>query len=64
MSEMGMRYMTEQEAADYLNLSTKTLQKWRYQGNAPAYHKFGKIVRYRQSELEEFANSSRIEPVR
>ena len=64
MSEMGKRYMTEQEAADFLNLSVKTLQKWRYQGSGPVYHKFGKVVRYQQTELDEFANSSRIDPVR
>ena len=64
MSETVKRYMTEQEAADYLKVSTKTLQKWRYQCSQPVYHKLGKCVRYLQSDLDEYASSRRVEPAR
>jgi hypothetical protein len=61
---MGKKIIAEKEAAEFLNLSVKTLQKWRYQGCGAVYHKFRKVLRYQQTELDEFANSSRIEPVR
>ena len=55
--------MTEHEAAEYLRVSVKTIRKWRYLCSPPAYHKFGKTVRYRLSDLDEYANSHRIEPI-
>jgi excisionase family DNA binding protein len=63
MMERVSSYMTEQEAAEYLKVSTKTLQRWRYQCSPPVYHKFGKNVRYRLSDLDEYANSQRIKPI-
>lgn len=64
MAEKVKKYMTEQEAADYLKMSPKTLQKWRHQGNSPAYSKLGRCIRYLESDLDEYASSRKIGPVR
>ena len=48
--------MTEQEAAVYLGLSRSGMRKWRARGFGPAYCRFGKIIRYRRSSLDEFAD--------
>lgn len=52
-------YITTREAAEFLGLSVATLNKWRVIGLGPAYFKLGKAVRYRLSELEEWASSQR-----
>lgn len=44
--------MTEKEAAEFLNLSVRTLQTWRYRGGGPRYFKIRrKLVRYTKSDL-------------
>lgn len=48
-------FLTTNEAARFLSLSTKTLEAWRLQRYGPAYVKFGRSVRYRLSSLESFA---------
>jgi hypothetical protein len=44
----------EKPAADYLNSSPRTLQRWRQTGTGPRYCKLGKNVKYRRSWLDEF----------
>lgn len=48
------RNLIENEAAHYLNVSTRTLQKWRQIGGGPKFVKMGRLVRYRLSALDEF----------
>lgn len=60
------------EAADYLGTSRPTLERWRADRRGPPVVYLGKqIVRYRQSDLDEFirastfagaSNSSRYQP--
>ena len=45
------RLLTEIQAADFLRLSSRTLQAWRSQGVGPEYVKAGRAVRYRRSAL-------------
>jgi len=52
--------LTERQAAAFLALSASLLQKWRLRGAGPSYHKIGRAVRYKHSDLESFAQSSRI----
>lgn len=55
--------MTESKAADYLDLSVSTLQKWRSLGTAgPRYLKMGGQIRYRQADLDEFIEESIRDP--
>ncbi len=53
---------TEKDAAAYLHLSVKTLQQWRFLNKPPAYHKFGRSVRYSWMDLEAFVASRKISP--
>jgi excisionase family DNA binding protein len=51
-----VRFLTNQEAAEYLKLSPRTLEKLRVIGGGPRFHKFGRRVRYAQHELEAWAD--------
>jgi excisionase family DNA binding protein len=46
--------LTVHEAADYLRLSRRTLERYRTSGFGPKFVKCGRSVRYRQSDLEEW----------
>ena len=48
-------FLTESDAADYLGISKKTLQRWRFDHKGPAYAKLnGKLIRYHQADLDEW----------
>ncbi|HYF87135.1 helix-turn-helix domain-containing protein [Azospirillum sp.] len=50
-----MSMLNEQEAAALLNLSPKTLTRWRWKGIGPAFVKVGaRAVRYREKDLHSF----------
>jgi predicted DNA-binding transcriptional regulator AlpA len=53
------KHIKEAEAADWLGLSVRTLQKHRVTGTGPRFHKFGGAVRYRFSDLEQWCDSCR-----
>lgn len=46
--------LNEMEAARFLGLRTKTLASWRCRGTGPVFRKIGRLVRYMQSDLEEY----------
>ena len=50
-----MRYLTTKEAAEFLAVSIRTLERWRTQRGSPAYIKQGNIIRYSQDDLEKWA---------
>jgi len=54
--EMAMSNMllTVSEAAEYLRLSHRTLDGWRWKGTGPAYQKLGSSIRYRKAALDAF----------
>ncbi len=47
----------EREAAAYLRVSLSGLRKWRKRKCGPNYSRFGKVIRYRQSELDAWIDS-------
>jgi predicted site-specific integrase-resolvase len=50
-----MRLLTEQEAADILNISARTLEAWRMRGDGPMFVRLrGHAIRYRRDDLEKF----------
>ena len=54
-SDYPKEYLTEQEAADYISLSVKTLRRWRFDRRGPNYAKIaGKSIRYPLLELQEW----------
>ena len=46
--------MCTKQAADYLKVSYRTLQNWRSAKVGPPYNRIGGLIRYRQSDLDEF----------
>jgi hypothetical protein len=50
------RYLTNDEAADYLRLSPRTLEKQRVIGNGPKFRKFGRRVMYAVADLDAWAD--------
>jgi len=57
-----MCILTEQDAARYLALSVRTLQKRRFQCKQSGYFRLGKSIRYSQQELDRFLEAHRITP--
>lgn len=51
---------TAREAADYLKVSTNTLQNWRCLGQGPAFLKLGKVVRYRVASVVAWATGQEV----
>jgi hypothetical protein len=49
------RYLTNEEAAEYLRLSPRTLEKQRVIGNGPKFRKFGRRVMYAMADLDGWA---------
>jgi Helix-turn-helix domain len=49
-------YFDTQAAAEYLSLSPRTLEKMRWAGDGPAFHKLGG-VRYTQEDLDAWRES-------
>ncbi len=49
------RYLTNDEAADYLRLSPRTLEKQRVFGSGPKFRKFGRRVMYAVADLDAWA---------
>jgi len=62
MSENGNgleRLYTAEQVAELFSLKRKTLYAWAEQGRIPCF-KIGKALRFRESELREFIEASRI----
>ena len=49
------RFLRTKEAAEFLSLSARTLEKHRTYGTGPSYHKLGGRVVYAIDELESWA---------
>ena len=54
-----VRFVDTEAAARYLALEAHTLECYRSRGGGPAYHKFGKWVRYAVDDLDAWAKSCR-----
>jgi len=49
--------LNENQAAEILGLSVRTLQAWRVRGGGPNFVKAGRAVRYQRRELADFQKS-------
>ncbi|QBR39546.1 DNA-binding protein [Kerstersia gyiorum] len=56
LTAAAARYLTNDEAADYLRLSPRTLEKMRVIGGGPRFRKFGRRVMYAITDLDEWAD--------
>ena len=55
------RYLTTDEAAVFLRLSPRTLEKQRVIGGGPRFRKFGRRVMYAVADLETWADARSFE---
>lgn len=49
--------LTEAQAAEFLGLSPSSLEKLRRKSRGPVARRIGRLVRYRQADLDEWARS-------
>ncbi len=55
MSVQAEQLLTEGQVAEYLNLTPRALQAWRYKGGGPRYVAIStRAVRYRTTDLESW----------
>ena len=55
------KFLTESEAAKYLSISKKTLQRWCFDHKGPAYAKLNnKLIRYHLPDLDEWMDQQTI----
>ena len=59
MNENGRNYLNTREAAVWLSLSPRTLDRYRVSGDGPVFHRFGGRVRYLVADLEDWASARR-----
>jgi len=50
-------YLSCEEAAQFLRMSPRTLEKFRVIGGGPRFRKFGRRVLYAATDLEHWANA-------
>jgi hypothetical protein len=55
VSQSVPRYLTNAEAAAWLKLSPRTLEKQRVIGGGPPFRKFGRRVLYAVEDLEQWS---------
>ena len=49
-----MTLLTQREAATYLHLSERTLERFRVSGAGPKFVRLGRSIRYRLTDIEAF----------
>lgn len=53
------KFLDTREAADFLGLSNRTLDRYRVTGEGPVFHKFGSRIRYALADLQAWAAARR-----
>ena len=61
MTDIATDCLTAVEAAAWLGLSPRALDACRVRGGGPAFHRFGRIVRYRLANLDDRAAERRMD---
>ena len=61
MTQADGDWLSTKEAAAALGLTPRTLYRLIDEGQLPAY-RFGRVIRLKQTEIDEFVARSRIEP--
>jgi hypothetical protein len=57
MSPESRRFLTPREAALYLGVTLRTLERWRVEGRPPVFCKLTRLVRYDVRVLDAFMAS-------
>lgn len=58
------KFLDTNQAADYLQYSSSSLETWRSQSMGPKYYKLHRRVRYKQSDLDAWRESQVVTPKR
>jgi len=58
----SVRYLSEKTVAEMTGVSVKTLQSHRFKRRGIPYSKFGRIIRYAESDVVAHLASCRINP--
>ena len=61
VSTDDITWMNTAEASKRLGITARTLYRFIDDGQLPAY-RFGRVIRLKESEIEQFIESCRIEP--
>jgi excisionase family DNA binding protein len=61
MPEEEEQLLSERQLATYLNLSLRTIQRWRAEGKGPPVLYAGRYPRYRKSEVDAWLQRERDE---
>ena len=61
MTQADGDWLSTKEAASALGLTPRTLYRLIDEGQLPAY-RFGRVIRLKQSEIDDFVGQSKIEP--
>lgn len=56
-----IRWMSTRETSQRLGITLRTLYRFIDEGQLPAY-KFGRVIRLKEADVEEFISGARIEP--
>lgn len=54
--QLDQQFLTTSEAAEFLRLSRKTLESWRWQGRGPKFRRFGRRKLYSLADLRHWAD--------
>lgn len=49
-----MTLLDTTQAASYLNIARRTMERWRCEGYGPNFIRIGRVVRYSDSALEDW----------
>ena len=61
MGNTEIHWLSTQESARLLGITPRTLYRFIDQGEIPAY-RFGRVIRLKESDIDAFIESRRIEP--
>ena len=50
-------FLTQSEAAEFLRVSVRSLERWRLEGIGPPYRRFGRRVVYERDDLLTWADT-------
>jgi len=58
--EQKVVYLSAREVASMLSIKSQTLANWRFQRRNLPYSKIGRIIRYSQQDVIQFAESRKV----